>query len=91
MATACWLANLGAHPFKIVQTPSVTILLFEEFHKYRQVFTDGRKLPVDPDSAWYGYSVGQWDGETFIVVTAGFKEGSWLERLREAPNTTGRP
>ena len=66
-------------PFKILQMPSVTVLLFEEFHKYRQIHTDGRQLPVDPDPAWYGYSVGRWEGQTFVVETAGFKEGSWLD------------
>jgi len=66
-------------PFKILQVPGVTLVLFEEFHVYRQLFTDGRQLPVDPDPAWYGYSVGRWEGETFVVETAGFKEGSWLD------------
>jgi hypothetical protein len=66
-------------PFKILQMPGVTVVLFEEFHKYRQIHTDGRKLPVDPDPAWYGYSIGRWEGETFVVDTSGFKEGSWLD------------
>jgi len=66
-------------PFKILQTPGETVVLFEEFHKYRQIHTDGRKLPVDPDPAYYGYSIGRWDGDTFVVETAGFKEGSWLD------------
>ena len=66
-------------PFKIMQTPGATIVLFEEFHVYRQIFTDGRKLPVDPDPNWYGYSVGRWEGDTLVVDTAGFKEGSWLD------------
>jgi hypothetical protein len=65
--------------FKILQTPGATVVLFEEFHKYRQIHTDGRQLPVDPDPAWYGYSVGRWEGDTFVVETAGFKEGSWLD------------
>jgi len=66
-------------PFKILQTQALTVLLYEEFHVYRQIHTDGRQLPVDPNPAWYGYSVGRWDGETFLVETAGFKEGSWLD------------
>jgi hypothetical protein len=66
-------------PFKILQMPGETVVLFEEFHKYRQIHTDGRKLPVDPDPAWYGYSVGRWEGDTFVVETSGFKEGSWLD------------
>jgi len=71
--------TVPALPFKIMQTPGVTIVLFEEFHVYRQIHTDGRKLPVDPDPNWYGYSVGRWDGDTFVVDTAGFKEGTWLD------------
>ena len=67
-------------PFKIVQIPSEVIILFEEFHKYRQIHTDGRSLPVDPDPAWYGYSIGKWEGDTFVVETSGFRgDGSWLD------------
>ena len=81
-------------PFKILQMPGETVVLFEEFHKYRQIHTDGRKLPVDPDPAWYGYSIGRWEGETFVVETAGFKEGSWLDNgghpHTEALRTTER-
>src|SRR5262245_59486856 len=81
-------------PFKIIQTPGETIVLFEEFHKYRQIHTDGRQLPVDPDPAWYGYSIGRWEGDTFVVDTSGFKEGSWLDNNghphTEALKTTER-
>lgn len=66
-------------PFKILQTPNVTLLLMEEFHMYRQIHSDGRKLPVNPDPAWYGYSIGHWEGDTFVAETAGFREGSWLD------------
>jgi hypothetical protein len=66
-------------PFKIVQTPRETIVLFEEFNQYRQIFTDGRKLPEDPNPAWLGYSVGKWEGDTFVTDVAGFKEGTWLD------------
>ena len=67
-------------PFKFLQMPGTTVLLFEEFHKYRQIHTDGRQLPVDlGQPAWYGYSIGRWEGDAFVVETAGFKEGSWLD------------
>ncbi len=65
--------------FKIVQTPALTVHLYEEFTKFRQIHTDGRQLPVDPNPQYFGYSVGQWEDDTFVVVTAGFKEGSWLD------------
>jgi hypothetical protein len=66
-------------PFKIIQHPGVTIILFEEFNNWRQVFTDGRELPVDPQPAWVGYSVGAWDGDTFVIRTSGFNDKSWLD------------
>ena len=71
--------TVGGLPFKILQMPGVTVLLFEEFHKYRQIHSDGRKLPVDPEPAWYGFSIGRWEGDTFVVETAGFREGTWLD------------
>jgi hypothetical protein len=66
-------------PFKIVQTPALAIILYEEFNNWRQVFTDGRRLPVDPQPAWLGYSVGRWDGNTLVIETAGFNDKSWLD------------
>jgi hypothetical protein len=70
---------VNAIPFKIVQTPGELVVLYEEFNVYRQIFTDGRSLPKDPNPTWYGYSIGRWEGNTFVVETAGFKEGTWLD------------
>ena len=87
-------AMTAPYPFKVIQTPAVTVHLYEEFTKYRQIHTDGRQLPVDPNPTWYGYSVGRWEGDTFVVDTAGFKEGSWLDNNghphTEALRTTER-
>ena len=66
-------------PFKILQTPAVTVILFEEFNNWRQVLTDGRALPKDPEPAWFGYSVGRWDNDVFVVDTIGFKDDGWLD------------
>ena len=67
-------------PFKFVHTPGLTLILFEEFVTYRQVFTDGRSLPQDPQPAWWGYSVGRWEGaDTFVIETTGFRDGGWLD------------
>jgi hypothetical protein len=65
--------------FKIVQIPDETIILFEEFNHFRQIFTDGRALPVNPQPAWWGYSIGRWDGNAFVVTTTGFNDRSWLD------------
>ena len=66
-------------PFKIMQMRGVTVILYEEFNNWRQIFTDGRPLPKDPQPAWLGYSVGSWNGETFVIETAGFNDRSWLD------------
>ena len=67
-------ADLISFPFKIVQTPQQLVLMYEIDNTRRQIYTDGRKLPMDPSPAWLGYSVGRWEGETLVVDTAGFND-----------------
>ena len=69
----------NARPFKIIQTPDQLVMYFELDGAFREVYTDGRKLPVDPFPAWMGYSIGKWEGETLVVDTAGFNDKSWLD------------
>jgi hypothetical protein len=66
-------------PYKIVQTPDLIVFLYESRTIFRQVFTDGRPLPRDPNPAWQGYSVGKWDGDTLVVDSAGFNGKNWLD------------
>src|SRR3989441_10050249 len=54
-------ADLLPEPFKIIQTPGEMLMLYEVETIFRQIFTDGRKLPDDPAGAWLGYSIGKWD------------------------------
>jgi len=59
---------------KIVQTPGLIVILAEYANRYRQVFMDGRELPVDPNPSWQGYSVGHWDADALVVETIGFND-----------------
>jgi hypothetical protein len=68
----------GLH--RIMQSSTVVALLYEGGSRYRQIFLDGRQLPTDPNPAWLGYSVGHWDGETLVIVTAGFNDRTWLDK-----------
>jgi hypothetical protein len=77
-------AMLPNTPFKIAHTPGVTFLLYEQFNQYRQIFTDGRTQPRDPNPAWWGYSTGHWDAghqgvDDFVVETQGFNDRTWLD------------
>ena len=67
------------YPFKILAMPGITVVLYEAVHAYRQIFTDGRPLPKDPNPNWLGYSIGRWDGDTFVVESAGFNDNVWLD------------
>ena len=64
---------------KIVQVPGLLVILNELNASYRQIFTDGRPLPVDPNPAWNGYSSGKWDGDTLVVQTTGLRDGLWMD------------
>jgi len=66
-------------PYKIIQQPGEIVFLYESRTTFRQVFTDGRPLPVDPQPTWDGYSVGQWEGDTLVVETRGMNGLTWLD------------
>jgi len=65
---------LAYAPFKIIQMRGVTVVLYEVDNTHRQIYTDGRKLPADPNPTWLGYSVGHWEGDTFVADSAGFND-----------------
>ncbi len=63
--------------YKILQTPSA--IAFITGSEARQVLTDGRGLPEDPNPTWQGYSVGHWEGDTLVIQSAGFNDRTWLD------------
>lgn len=67
------------NPWEIVQIPGRMFMFFEEYHIWRTIWTDGRPLPKNPDPTWLGYSVGHWEGDTFIVDTVGFNDRVWAD------------
>ena len=81
-------------PVRDVHTSALTVAALPDEASYRQIFTDGRPLPVDPQPSWTGYSTGKWDGDTLVVETTGFRDGIWLDRsgspLTDAAKMTER-
>jgi len=79
---------------EFIQLPDRVLQFFEFQHTYRTIWTDGRKLPTDPPlNRYLGYSVGHWDGDTFVVESNGFDNRSWLSedrrvRIHGFPHTT---
>ena len=68
-------------PRKLVQSHGLLIIMNEYDTTFRQIYTDGRPLPADPNPSWNGYSSGQWEGDTLVVHTNGFRDGIWLDAL----------
>ncbi len=72
-------AMLVPQPFKIMHTPGITLVLYEEFVEFRQIFTDGRALPRNPSTAWFGYSIGRWERDSLVIESRGFNDKTWLD------------
>jgi hypothetical protein len=76
------LADFLSEPMKIIQAPRITMILYEVDNIHRQIHTDGRTLPKEFDyPAFHGYSAGHWDGEVFVVETAGFNDKTPLDSI----------
>jgi hypothetical protein len=82
------------HYTKFVQVPGLLLLINEFNASYRQIFTDERPLPKDPQPSWNGYSTGKWEGDTLVVQTNGFRDDLWMDMegtpLTEAAVVTER-
>jgi hypothetical protein len=73
--------HMQPQPRKIVQTPTLIVILYEANYGTRYIHMDGRRLPPqgEPQPWWYGYSVGRWDGDTLVVETNNLRDDGWLD------------
>lgn len=66
--------------FRFVQLSNEVAEFFERDRVWRDLWTDGRKLPGNnAKPRWYGYSVAHWEGDTFVVESSGFDDRTWLD------------
>ena len=76
------LAGFLSEPIKIVQAPRMTMVMYEAGNMHRQIYSDGRMLPATYEfPAFLGYSIGRWEGDVFVVETAGFNGRAQLDIL----------
>ena len=65
-------------PFQIFQSESHMFMAYEYAGAMRDIYLEDPGPPqVD---SWMGQSVGQWDGDTFVVTVNGFNGQTWLDR-----------
>lgn len=65
-------------PIQIIQTRGQVTFLFEMLHSWHRVFTDGRSHPDPLGQAWWGHSIGHYEGNKLIVDTIGMNDRTWL-------------
>lgn len=81
--TRCYLpgvprATYLPFPFQIFQSGSAFFVAYEYAGAVRNVYL---KDPGPPQTdSWMGQSVGKWDGDTFVIETSGFNDGTWFDR-----------
>ncbi|OFW04691.1 MAG: hypothetical protein A3I61_12220 [Acidobacteria bacterium RIFCSPLOWO2_02_FULL_68_18] len=82
--------HLDPQPRQIHQMPGRTLVVYESNYGLRTIYTDGRRLPKlgEPQPYWHGYSVGRWEGATFVVesnnfrgVQGGHAGDGWLDQM----------
>ena len=75
-------ALIQPNPMEIVQIPGRMFQFFEWNYQRREIWTDGRPLAKEHDlPRWFGYSVGKWEGDTFVVDSNGFDERTWVDHF----------
>jgi len=66
--------------WEFVQSKDFLIYISDdESPGFHQIYLDGRGHPADPNPAWYGHSIGHWDGDTLVVDRVGFDPRVWLD------------
>jgi hypothetical protein len=70
------------YPFQIMQDERHVALMFEinTWHHVIPIASDFPKQMAD-NPTWYGYSIGRWDGDTFVVETRGFNGYTRLDTV----------
>lgn len=68
-------------PWEFIQLPDKVVQIFEWGKHWRAIWTDDRDVPdeIVAGPYWYGYSVGEWEGDTLVVTTVGLDGRAWLD------------
>jgi hypothetical protein len=70
-------------PMQIIQTPQEVAILYEAFHSFRVIPTDGRghidKKQMASDGLYLGDSIGHWEDDTLVVDVTDFNDVTWLD------------
>ena len=72
--------NLDYSNYRFVKLPNEFVEFFERDRMWRDLWTDGRKLPgAEAKPRWYGYATAHWDGDTLVVESSGYDDRTWVD------------
>ncbi len=77
-------------PVEFIQIGDRLLQLFQWERTLREIWLDGREIPAgesleDLGPAWYGHSVGEWQGDELVVTTVGLDERAWADQSGASP------
>jgi hypothetical protein len=65
-------------PFEVIKAADRVLQHFEYYDNWREIWTDGRGIATDVDPDYMGYSVGKWQGDTFVVESKNYNGKAFL-------------
>lgn len=72
--------NLDYTNYRFVKLDNEFVMFFERDRVWRDLWTDGRKLPgPEAKPRWYGYATAHWDGDTLVVESSGYDDRTWID------------
>lgn len=72
--------NLTVRGLQITQPPGYVVFLYENFHDYSVIPTDGRPHLPEQIKLWHADGVGHWEGNTLVVDFTNFNGKQWLDQ-----------
>ncbi len=78
------LVDTAPEIFEFIHTQGRLLQIHQLERAIRELWMDGRDVPSDENldiigPAWYGHSVGYWEGDTLVVNTVGMDDRAWLD------------
>jgi hypothetical protein len=72
--------NLTVRGLQITQPSGYVVFLYENFHDFSIIPTDGRARLPEAIKLWHADGVGRWEGNTLVVDYANFNGKQWLDQ-----------
>jgi hypothetical protein len=67
--------------YELVQSRDFLVEISDDdYPGFHQIYLDGRGHPKDLNPAWYGHSIGRWEGDVLVVDRVGFDDRVWLDQ-----------